>query len=553
MTFDHKNEGPLNAPGEGAFRRSFTVRDFFRNKINYLSIPVLIYTIYMLTAMLIHTFADADIPNEYREAANVLLTKAFLDGGTPYALSAFSGETPCFIYLYGPLYSMVTALLSFLVPVDLILLHYLVTLVCMLVSAWAGARIVRRYTKSVTAPAAAFLFLLVCHWRYSFVNAVPDSMGIMLMMLTLLVLSSETFRYKPIVCASLTAAAFFAKQYFLLIAGTAFLYFLIYERKNALRYARDGILIALALALVISLKSPLFWTYTLYLAKGPGDGVGSKVTSEGARISSNLYNFRQIMSLGGLFLPLFIAETAGVIVSFVKKKLSRIDLLLLLHLAVSGICLTGYLGKNGGAWLSYYLELFAPALVLSSIIMLEKFLPEGELALPRKTAVFLFLFYLFFLGFTCLRIEQRLPKTPESAENYADWAEAERIIREHSDGDTYLYPHLAYFGLEEGQYVYNSGQPFVVSEKFYRRYRESERDQKLFPHAETVFTSHLSYREAVRERVRRGEYSLLTYVPDYPADEIFNAEDLSLHYRKLSTLTLRTGRELWETEFWVPK
>ncbi|MCR4908531.1 MAG: hypothetical protein K5985_06835, partial [Lachnospiraceae bacterium] len=424
------------------------------------------YTLYMLTAMLIHTFADADIPNEYREAANVLLTKAFLDGENPYVLSALTGDTPCFIYLYGPLYSVVTAVLSFVVPVNLILLHYLVTFVCMLVSAWAGTVTVHRFTKSAAAPAAAFLFLLVCHWRYGFVNAVPDSMGVMFLMLTLLVLSSESFRYKPFVSALLTAAAFFAKQYFLLIAGTVFIYFLIYERKNAFRYARDGIIIALVLALIISLTNPLFWTYTLYLAKGPGDGVGSKVMNEGAKISSNVYNFRQIMSLGGLLLPLFIAETAGVIVSFIRKKLNRTDILLLIHLAVSGLCLVLYLGKNGGAWLSYYLELFAPALVLSSLIMLEKFAPGGELEVRGRYVFLYVLFYIFFLSFTCFRIEQRLPKTPETAENYADWAEAENIIKEHSEGETYLYPHLAYFGIEEGQYVYNSGQPFVVSEKF---------------------------------------------------------------------------------------
>ena len=117
----------------------------------------------------------------------------------------------------------------------------------------------------------------------------------------------------------------------------------------------------------------------------------------------------------------------------------------------------------------------------------------------------------------------------------------------------YLYPLLAYYGIEEGQYIYNSGQPFVVSEKFYNKYLGSQSAQKYFPYARDIFEQHLNYRKEIVSRVLKGEYSLVTYIPDYEADEVFTAEELKQKYRLADTLTLRTGRQLWDVEFWVLK
>ena len=540
-----------NAAGQGK------VRQFFTNKINLLCIPVLIYCVYFIAELLVHTLADADIPNEYREAANVLLTRVFMSGENPYSLSSLSGELPGFIYLYGPLYSCVTALIAGVLPVNIVLIHYIVTFISMLVSGIFAAKIVRRYSHSLTAPVCAFLFLLVCHWRYGFVNAVPDSMALMFMMITLYVLLLDDFKYKAMVCAVLTLASFFTKQYFLLVAGTVFIYLFIYERRMAFKYVLDCAILAAALALVITLTCPLFWTYTIYLAKGPGSGVAGHVTKNGVKVTSGDYNLQQIMSVGGLFLFFFLAETAGVIASAVKRKYTRADVLMFIHLAVSGICLVGYLGKNGGAWLSYYLELFIPALVVGALIMLEKLsgLYLDAKARFRKKYILtaVLLSYVLMAGFTIMRVEQRLPKTPMDDGDYAAWSRARAYTEEYSDGEEYLYPLLAYYGIEEGQYIYNSGQPFVVSEKFYNKYMESQPAQKYFPYAKDIFEQHLNYRKEILSGVLNGEYSLVTYIPDYEADEVFTAGDLQQKYRLADTLTLRTGRQLWDVEFWVLK
>ena len=523
----------------------------FNNKFNgisLLAIPAVIYTVYLLCGILGHTFLDVNIPNEYREAANVLLTKEFLAGHNPYSLAALKSDLPPMIYLYGPLYSIIVAALGVVFRIDLVLLHYLVTFTCIIASALLAASIVKEHTKTAAAPVMAFLFLINCHWRYSYVNAVPDSLGLFMMVLILYLLSRPEMKLKPIICAVLSVLIFFSKQYFLLIAGTATAYLFLFESKKAsIKYLLTMALTAGGIAGIIQWKFPLFWTYMIYLAKGPGKGVAGTVTRGTVKMSGEAYNFQQIMSIGGMFLFFFIAATAGVLYCIFKKKLEKIDFLMFGHMAVAGICLL-YIGKNDGAWLSYYLELFVPALIMEALILVERLCPP-----PSKRWKYLAfaLFYTVMFAFTAFRTDTRLKKSQMTEKDYDAWAEAQSIMSANSDGDMYLYPLLAYYGLKNDKYVYNTGQPFVVTEKFYKRYLKNEGSQQKFPYAGEIFKKHLDYRADVKERVIEGDYSMVSYIKDY--DKVFDESDLSIKYKKARTLTLRAGRWTWDVQFWILK
>ena len=215
-------------------------------------------------------------------------------------------------------------------------------------------------------------------------------------------------------------------------------------------------------------------------------------------------------------------------------------------MAVAGICLL-YIGKNDGAWLSYYLELFVPALIMEALILLERFIPENTKSI--KYVIFL-AFYVVLFTFTAYRTDYRLPASQMTAKDYEAWSEAQSLMDENH-GDMYLYPLLAYYGLKHNIYVYNTGQPFVVTQKFYDRYLKSESAQKNFPYADAVFSTHLEYREKIKEKVRNGEYSLVSYIKDY--DEVFDEDDLSLKYKKVDSLTLRAGRWTWDVDFYILK
>ena len=78
--------------------------------MNAIGILIFVYAAILIINIGRASLADISFPNEYREAANIQLTMEFLKGKNPYSLSAYSGSVPGIIYVYGPLYSLFTAL-----------------------------------------------------------------------------------------------------------------------------------------------------------------------------------------------------------------------------------------------------------------------------------------------------------------------------------------------------------------------------------------------------------------------------------------------------------
>ncbi len=573
--------------GYESIRLSFSKKSTYEKITAIMFLPLLAVALYLVTGILSHTFADVDIPNEYRESANVFMTMELLKGNNPYSLSSLNGDLPPMIYLYGPLYSLITAAFGLLLKAegllpDIVLLHYLVTFVCIIITAALGFMMTKKRTGSLTLGMAAFIFLIYCSWRYNFVNAVPDSMGLTIMVLILYILSEKDFKGKELLCAVLTAAVFFTKQYYLLIAGTAVIYlFLCKGIKNTLKYLISLAVIFLTTAFILKTTCPLYETYMLYFAKGPGKGVASVVKRGSVKMTGMEYNFSQIMSLGGIFVMFFLTELLCCVyflVRFIKtwrqsgeetaagnvfKKTALVlektgiedyDILMLIHMAVSGICLL-YIGQNDGAWLSYYLELFMPALILGALALFKKtsdpLSSKGFYKINHRTTLLILSGYLLiFLGFTVSKADERLPVSPLSEEDYSEWERAENVLNDNT-GDMYLYPLLSYYGIHHDIYVYNTGQPFVVSEKFYKSYHKHPDMMERYPYAEDIFTSHFGYREKILQKVHNGEYSVVSYIEGM--DEVFKREDLSIKYKKKGTFALRTGRQVWNVELWVLK
>ncbi len=566
--------------GYESIRLSFSEKSIYEKCVSLISLPLGIYAFCLVAGILSHTVLDMGIPNEYREAANVFMTEELMKGNNPYALSSLSGDLPPMIYLYGPLYSLLVSAAGRLISLagvhpDIVMLHYLVTFICILISAVLAFRIVFERTGRVVFGLAAFIFLVNCSWRYNYVNAVPDSLGLMIMMLIIFLLTRKSLKYREILMAALTVAVFFTKQYYLLIAGTVTAFLFLSEGiRSASKYLISLFAAALLTISALLIKCPLFTTYMLYLAKGPGKGVASSVTRGSVKMSGMEYNLSQVMSLGGIFFFFFLTEMVFAIILFVKfvrkyraaenwgsnirqrvivsgreAGIEEFDILMLIHLAVAGICLT-YLGRNDGAWLSYYLELFMPALIMGALSLLGRRM-EIVLKSGKKVRIMLMIsYFVLLLIFTICKSAARLPASPVSDSDREEWKNAVKVLNANP-GDMYLYPHLAYYGIKNGIYVYNTGQPFVVSEKFYKSYHKHPEIMKRYPYAEDVFTSHFTYREKIRQRILNGEYSAVSYVEGQ--DEIVSREELALSYSLQGIYSLRTGRQVWDTEIWIKK
>ena len=594
-----------------------SIRRFLHNRIfgkkaviNLLGIIMIAYTAVLIFRICESNLTNVSIPNEYREAANILLTKAFMEGTNPYRLSAYEGELPGMIYVYGPLYSVFTAFLARILPfVDLIRLHYLVTFFSVIIAAGLSACMVFKYTKNTAAAASAFLFLINCSWRYGYINAVPDAFALMIYVVIIYLMSREGSEkqtgksnktLKNILYALLAASLFFIKQYFVLIVVPIFIYKFIYDRRDALKFFLTCLIISVITFITVTITCPLYWTYSVYLAHGPfgitqeqyhkayggymednvkaaaekeqaekekGESQKEQIsekdeTEEQSFKAGSLntdpeagfgYEILQLKSLAGMFIFIFAATAWGVILRLTGRSLKEPKFMtfLILLMITSFIALI-YLGRNDGAWLSYYLQLLMPEVIIFAFIFIDRIL-ENEKGVKKIAAFSLFLLMMFFTAF---RTNGRLKVYSKTADQLNDWKRAYEITAGYADkGEVYYVPLLGFQTLYNGQYMYNNGHSMVITGWFRGEYFAVDWEQVLFPHGDIVMQRNYDYQEKIKEKARSQDYSLVTIIDGTDTDfERLSVNDLKKDgYKKIDSILLNAGRMSYEVQFWIPQ
>jgi len=155
---------------------------------NVVAAAVIFYSAFFVVHIAVSAFTGTQIPNEYREAANVDLTLSIIQGVNPYSLAALDGPRPGLVFQYGPLFSLLVAGVHFIVPfIDIIALHYVVAFICVMTAAVMASVMAKENTETLLPCAVVFLFTIVCTWRYGYINAVPDTLGVTLLVLILFV------------------------------------------------------------------------------------------------------------------------------------------------------------------------------------------------------------------------------------------------------------------------------------------------------------------------------------------------------------------------------
>lgn len=555
---------------------------------------VIIYILYLLFRIISAVLLTAAYPNEYREAANIAMTQAILNGVNIYSPQNSMSFTPTVCYLYGPLMSVIAAVLKLLLPgVSIPMLHYIISFLAMVISAILLAILVSENSRTIIAGPVAFMLTIFCHWRYGYVYGAPDSLGLCLMIGVLFALYRCAYpKEKGIrsitwshMAAGLVIMTFFTKQYFIVVALTGGIYLLFVSKRLFVRYAVTGVLGSGVVFGLISAFCPLYWTYSLYFLKGPGAGAAMGKTGKA-------YNGMQISYLGGMLLMLFIAMTVllclllGAFLIYgkitislrnydgavftIKRRRDKVNLvsqyvnrmqfyaLTFIHMLIAGIILS-YIGKNDGAFLSYYLQLFTPGLIIAAVCLIDGFDWKELLKRNKKLGSALFMIsYLLFIAYTIYKVEPRLIINQLSKEEITDWERAYEIadayIDEKGDGardSIYYVPPMNYHGYANNQYIYNDGQPFVFTQKFLKAYNDSEIAQQLYPYGGVIIKQHLDFREAMRQRVLEGDYELVMFIEDQ--DPVFTLEELEKEYKCIETISLRTGNWSWPVQFWVKK
>ena len=174
-------------------------------------------------------------PNEYREFANIDITRMFLEGKNPYD----TVNIPPFFYVYGFVVPLLTSwlysLISF-IHIDLLLFQRLIALSGTVLCGWISAKEVKNQTNSIVYAFLAFSITLIVGWCMGLCVALPNTLGVFVMLLTLY----KAKRIKTITdiygVSFLTILSFFIKQYFVIVCVPVFIWLLFRSKKQALYY-----------------------------------------------------------------------------------------------------------------------------------------------------------------------------------------------------------------------------------------------------------------------------------------------------------------------------
>lgn len=497
-----------------------------RGLLNAAGVIVLVYTAFFLYGMTSSSYAEISVPNEFQEVANIQMTEAFLKGINPYSLNgATGGEVPGVLYAYGPVYSLITALVAFLIPADLILLHYVVSFFAMLGAAFLGAWMVKERTETLFAPAVTFLLLINCSWRYGYINAVPDALGFFWVMLAVFTETRKKCRGRELIEIIIVILALHTKIYMAYIALPLFIYKLLADRKAALRFFIYGVILMIVTSAAVTVWCPLSWAYYIYFLHGPFGGVqsaGSDASGNGSLELLELLTFKnrsdpesglgyeilQLRSIIGIFLFFFITAAAAICMQIKNrfKDCDPVEKLMTVCILVS-IPIMFVLGTNDGAWLSYYLQIQIPPLVMLSLIFAEnKCMGEDKL----KSRICMNICLTVMIVFTLYRTGKRLPYYYMLPEQKEIWEEAYGLIDKYSEqGEIYYSPILAFDAVRNGRYYYNNGYVGAASHSLYSEYLVTGWQQKLFPYAGDVMKKHFEYRDVLEDKIKNGGYALI--------------------------------------------
>lgn len=488
-----------------------------------------------------------DYPNELLEPSNVALTRMFLEGKCPYVKNSLLYEIPGVNYEYPFIGSLVSALVALIVGKNVVLAHYIVSFIAFVGTGVLGYVIIKPYSKTTVSPiAGAFLFLM-CHWRFGFISAAPDDLGLFILLLTLYFAVSPKITNKPLICAVLTTVCFYTKQYMVFVFAGIFVYMLLYSKKEAMKFLIYTIIINVGVGLIVTIFWPLYWSYTVFfLYFGCSTGTGFGMVNLIGQMKYLLAIFIMLFVVIGIGLYLFAKKMKAEGKNIFNIEIKENDPVALFAIEIPVMFLPLLIfGRNDGAFLSYFLQLWMPSIIVVTFIIMEKILLE------RNNELLVRMIYLFVVSFTVLFAYLKLPLHVITDEEINAWEKAYSIVNEAREkGEVCYSQQLAYLAFRNGDKYYFCGHDGEVSLETLEVWNNSKVLQALFPYADDIINKNMDYRIDIIVKAFESEFELLTFQEGNSL--LFSEEfiDAGSFYSKLDKFPLQEGNMPYEVSFY---
>lgn len=535
------------------------IETFKKENIVYKMLTLLIIAIIVvfLGRIIKNTIVGLEYPNELLEPANINLTNSILSGNVPYSLDNLvvpGMEEPPVNFEYPFVHSLVAVLFSCVFGGNTIASHYFVSFMAMIGTAVLGSVIIYRNSRTTVGATAGFLFLMFCHWRYGYVSASPDGFGLFIAMLTLYLACSPKLKHRATWVSLGTVVAFYSKQYFAFVCVSIFIYFFCYSRKEALKYLGWCVGILATSMVLVTWKWPLFWTYSVLLLMHG--------CFQGWDVAGFMYVLEQMKYFAVVFAVLIVVIAVYYFQKVKKQKtvccdsttdigLMKANLisegdaipLFLIQIPVQIVILFIF-GRNDGAYLTYFLQLLMPSILLSMVLILERMdILKCEMIFACGYSIVI-LFVAFF-GWS------KLPMHMINNEDKSNWERAYALIDEYRDkGDICHSQISAYNAIEHGDSVFGTGHDGDIIDSTYNEWKANQLQQILFPYAGKVFEENLEYRKYLYSQIEDHRVSLVVI---WNCFNLLASEEQmkDAGYYVKESFPLQLGNMEYEANFWV--
>ena len=205
-----------------------------------------------------------------------------------------------------------------------------------------------------------------------------------------------------------------------------------------------------------------------------------------------------------------------------------------------------FLGRNDGAFLSYFLQLWMPSVTVATLIGIERIDHRGYERIYVCLYALLVISTLFF-GF------RKLPLHILTDEEIADWEKAYEYTEKYSrSGDVFYARSLAYDGFARGNGEWICDHDGEVSRHTVDCLITAGVPAGCIDHSQQIVAQNLKYQKYITDKAEAHDYALITFETN-PKQRLFNEEYCKeIGYICIDELDLRLGNMPYKVQFYVP-
>lgn len=478
---------------------------------------------------------------EYRDWGGIELTNQLFSRAKPYSLT----DGVPFFYIYGFSFPLLVGLINIPLNVDVLLLTKILVFMCVIGAALVVAYEVFSLTRSGMFSALGFSIMLWASWNQGvFFILRPDSLAILLVSITLMVVRRSQ-RSMPIIFSAATVVVlFYTKSYFAFVLPSIILFLYFGQRRKSLLLFVSSFSIIFTLALgVVQITYPGYF-YAAILAQAGAVGGGWS------------WALKQTEEFSKSYWPLFLGILLYIIqiipdnkihysVKGVLSKFSSSDsapsseIIYLYSLIFGCLCLLP-LSTNTGAYLNYHYQLIIPSITIVGLVATARLKNK----IIQKFYIVLIIFFCVFHG------SFNNQTSTYSATDVKNWELiATSLSRYHDNKILIASPIIAPLA-NKNSLILDNGH----SEYYIGLIPDKNKPSQLFPlfqeHQE-YFKSFIDYYLKIHQKIKQQEFGLIVVTKEY--HPLIPQQLLDEKYRKDDGATLKTGGQDWQIEFWTPK